>query len=104
MAQEQRGRRRTAVGVVTRDKMHKTRRVEIPRLVKHARYGKYIRRRTICYVHDDNNDSHLGDMVEIMETRPLSKSKNWRLLRVVTRAPVTVALPPEVTGQEPAKP
>jgi small subunit ribosomal protein S17 len=101
--QEVRGRRRVVIGIVTSDKMNKTRRVEIPRLVKHARYGKYIRRRTICYVHDDKNDSHLGDMVEIMETRPLSKTKNWRLLRVVTRAPVTVALPPEVTGQEPAK-
>src|SRR5262249_32935093 len=101
--QEVRGRRRVVIGVVTSDKMNKTRRVEIPRLVKHVRYGKYIRRRTICYVHDDKNDSHLGDMVEIMETRPLSKTKNWRLLRVVTRAPVTVALPPEVTGQEAGK-
>ena len=64
-----------------------TRRVEIPRLVKHARYGKYIRRRTICHVHDENNESHTGDTVEIMETRPLSKLKNWRLVRVVTRAP-----------------
>ncbi|OAI54429.1 30S ribosomal protein S17 [Planctomycetaceae bacterium SCGC AG-212-F19] len=97
-----RGQRRTAVGVVTSDKMNKTRRVEIPRLVKHPRYGKYIKRRTICYVHDENNDSHKGDMVEIMETRPLSKSKNWRLLRVVTRAPVA-PLPSEIAGVEPPK-
>lgn len=101
-AQEVRGRRRVVSGVVTSDKMNKTRRVEIPRLVKHARYGKYIRRRTICYVHDEANDSHLGDLVEIMETRPLSKSKNWRLLRVITRAPVAVALAPEVLGPEDA--
>src|SRR5437763_2247381 len=91
-----RGVRRTAVGVVTSDKMNKTRRVEIPRLVKHPRYGKYIKRRTICYVHDEKNDSHKGDMVEIMETRPLSKLKNWRLLRVVTRAPQAAALPSEI--------
>ena len=71
--------------MVTSDKMNKTRRVEIPRLVKHARYGKYIRRRTICHVHDENNDSHAGDTVEIMESRPLSKTKHWRLVRVVAR-------------------
>src|SRR5262245_42401756 len=79
--------RHMAVGVVTSDKMNKSRRVEIPRLVKHARYGKYIRRRTICYVHDEGNESRLGDTVEIMETRPLSKTKNWRLVRIVTRGP-----------------
>ena len=84
--QEKRGQRRTAVGVVTSDKMNKTRRVEIPRLVKHARYGKYIRRRTICHVHDENNESKQGDMVEIVESRPYSKTKHWRLIRVVTRA------------------
>ena len=83
----ERGQRRVVVGVVTSDKMNKTRRVEIPRLVKHARYGKYIRRRTICKVHDEKNESHTGDTVEIMETRPLSKTKNWRLLRVVAKAP-----------------
>ena len=89
---EKRGNRRTLVGVVTRDKMVKTRRVEIQRLVKHARYGKYIKRRTVCYVHDEQNESHIGDIVEIMETRPLSKMKNWRLVRVVTKAPGTEAL------------
>ena len=66
--------------------MNKTRRVEIPRLVKHPRYGKYINRRTICHVHDEKNESHIGDTVEIMETRPLSKTKHWRLVRVVTEA------------------
>lgn len=85
--QVERGNRRVEIGVVTRDKMNKTRRVEIPRLVKHARYGKYIRRRTICYIHDEKNESHIGDTVEIMETRPLSKLKCWRLVRVVTRGP-----------------
>jgi small subunit ribosomal protein S17 len=83
----QRGKRRIEIGVVTSDKMQKTRRVEIPRLVKHVRYGKYIKRRTICHVHDENNESQVGDTVQIMETRPLSKTKTWRLVRVVTKAP-----------------
>jgi small subunit ribosomal protein S17 len=103
MDNEQRGKRRLAVGVVTSDKMQKTRRVEIPRLVKHARYGKYIRRRTICHVHDEQNDSHTGDTVEIMETRPLSKTKAWRLVRVVTRAPQTVVASAEKPAAQPAE-
>src|SRR5437667_6852329 len=86
---EARRQRRTLTGVVTRDKMDKTRRVEIERLVKHSRYGKYIKRRTVCYAHDETNETHNGDTVEIMETRPLSKTKNWRLVRVVKKAPVT---------------
>jgi small subunit ribosomal protein S17 len=81
----ERGRRRTEVGVVTSDKMNKTRRVEIPRLVKHPTYGKYVKRRTICHVHDENNESKAGDTVEIVESRPISKLKHWRLVRVVTR-------------------
>jgi small subunit ribosomal protein S17 len=85
MAEQSRGIRRLATGVVTSDKMNKTRRVEIPRLVKHPRYGKYIRRRTICHVHDEQNESHEGDTVEIMESRPLSKTKHWRLVRVVRK-------------------
>lgn len=96
----ERGNRRVEVGVVTSDKMNKTRRVEIPRLVKHARYGKYIRRRTVCHVHDEGNESKKGDTVEIMETRPLSRTKHWRLVRVVTRAPggaVTTAEEPAAT-------
>ncbi len=100
-ANSERGKRRVETGVVTSDKMNKTRRVEIPRLVKHPRYGKYIRRRTVCHVHDENNESRLGDTVEIMETRPLSKTKNWRLVRVVTKAP---ALPAHQTETAPATP
>ncbi len=97
----QRGRRRVEIGVVTSDKMNKTRRVEIPRLVKHPKYGKYIRRRTICHVHDENNESRQGDQVEIMETRPLSKLKHWRLVRIVTRAPGQET-PTEPVEQTPA--
>jgi small subunit ribosomal protein S17 len=75
--------RKTEIGVVTSDKMQKTRRVELERLVPHPKYGKYLRCRTTCYAHDDENSSHLGDIVEIMETRPLSKQKRWRIVRIV---------------------
>jgi small subunit ribosomal protein S17 len=95
-----RKQRTLVIGVVTSDKMNKTRRVEIPRLVKHPRYGKYIKRRTICHVHDEKNESHKGDQVEIMETRPLSKTKHWRLVRIVRQAP-TQAPPPAVAVPEP---
>ena len=99
-----RGKRRVAIGVVTSEKMNKSRRVELPRLVKHQRYGKYIRRRTICHVHDENNESRLGDTVEIMESRPISKTKHWRLVRVVSKAPQAAThmteLTPELTGQK----
>jgi small subunit ribosomal protein S17 len=88
---EDRGNRRVVVGLVTSDKMNKTRRVEVPRVVKHPRYGKYVRRRTVCHAHDENNESRTGDTVEIMETRPISKMKHWRLVRVVVKAPAQVA-------------
>lgn len=82
-----RTQRRKLTGIVTRDKNDKTRRVEISRLTKHARYGKYVKTRTVCYVHDEKNESHKGDTVEIAESRPMSRSKRWRLVRVVKRAP-----------------
>jgi small subunit ribosomal protein S17 len=74
-------------GVVTRDKMAKTRRVEVERLVRHPKYGKFVKRRTVCYVHDERNESHLGDTVEIIESRPLSKLKRWELVKIVKKAP-----------------
>lgn len=77
--------KKIATGVVTNDKTAKTRRVEIPRLVKHRAYGKYVHRKTVCYVHDENNESSNGDTVEITECRPLSKTKRWSLLRVVQK-------------------
>ena len=77
--------RRVEVGVVTGDKMHKSRRVEIPRLIKHAKYGKYLRRKTVCHVHDENNTSHVGDTVEIVECAPKSKLKRWDLVRIVAQ-------------------
>jgi len=79
--------RRVLQGVVTRDKMSKTRRVEVERLVRHPKYGKFVKRRTVCYVHDERNDSRLGDTVEIVESRPLSKTKRWELVKIVKKAP-----------------
>jgi small subunit ribosomal protein S17 len=81
-----RTQRKTIVGVVRTAKMDKTRRVEVPRLQKHPKYGKYVKRRTVCYMHDEKNESKVGDTVEIMETRPMSKLKRWRLVRVVAAA------------------
>ena len=78
-----RRRRKTEIGIVASDKMSKTRRVVVQRLVPHPKYGKLLRRRTVCHAHDESNSSRLGDVVEIMETRPLSKLKRWRIVRVV---------------------
>jgi len=78
--------KRVVVGVVTKDKAAKTRRVEIPRLVKHPKYGKYLRRKTVCSVHDEENVSQRGDTVEIVECRPRSKMKRWELVRVVEKS------------------
>lgn len=78
--------KRVLVGIVTADKTPKTRRVEVMRLAQHPKYGKTLRRRTICYVHDENDESHLGDTVEIEESRPLSRTKRWRLVRVVAKS------------------
>lgn len=100
--------RRRLIGTVTRDKMAKTRRVEVPRSYRHPKYGKTIRSRTICYVHDDTDETHNGDVVEIVESRPLSKLKRWDLVRVVRKyvAPQLVvaapAQPVETVVEQPA--
>jgi small subunit ribosomal protein S17 len=100
------GNRRVVTGIVTRDKNDKTRRVEVERLVKHPKYGKFIKQRTICYAHDESNESHLGDTVEIVESRPLSRTKRWRLVRVVTKAPSRTLsnLEGAVAGADAARP
>ena len=78
--------------------------MEIPRLVKHPVYGKYIRQRTVCYVHDENNESAMGDTVEIVESRPRSKTKRWELVRVVEKSrAVDVAALRAAAKQEAAK-
>jgi small subunit ribosomal protein S17 len=81
-----RGRRRTVVGVVTSDKMQKTIVVEIERLVRHPKFGKYLRSSTTCKAHDEKREAKVGDRVELMETRPLSATKRWRLVRIVEKA------------------
>jgi small subunit ribosomal protein S17 len=78
--------KRVEIGVVKSDKTPKTRRVEIPRLIRHPKYGKILHRRTVCHVHDETNESHEGDTVEIMESRPRSRLKRWELVRVVTKS------------------
>src|SRR5690242_1364252 len=80
--------KRVEVGIVTSDKAPKSRRVEIPRLVKHKKYGKYLHRRTVCHVHDEKEESHAGDTVEIVECAPKSKLKRWELVRVVKKSQV----------------
>lgn len=77
--------KKVAIGVVTSDSAAKSCRVEISRLVKHPKYGKYLRRRTVCHVHDETNESGKGDMVEIVECRPKSKLKRWELVRVIEK-------------------
>ena len=81
-----RGIHKTMVGIVVSDRMDKTVVVLVQRLVKHPLYQKYIRKRKRYKVHDEKNDCHLGDRVLIMETRPLSKTKRWRLVEIVERA------------------
>ncbi len=75
--------RKTLIGVVTSDKCSKTRRVEVARLYQHAKYGKIVRGKTVCHVHDPKNETHVGDTVEIVECPPRSALKRWELLRVV---------------------
>ncbi len=77
--------KKQVIGVVTSDRASKTRRVEINRLVKHPKYGKFIHRRTVCHVHDEQNESGEGDTVEIIECPPKSKLKRWDLVRVVAK-------------------
>ena len=78
--------KKVVVGVVMSDKMDKTRRVEIDRVEKHARYGKYMHRRTVCMVHDPENTSKVGDTVEIRECQPMSKLKRWEFVRVIQKS------------------
>jgi len=83
-----RKQRPVRVGVVVSDKADKTIRVSMNRQVKHPKYGKYIRRRTNLQAHDEQNVAKVGDTVEITECRPFSRTKHWRLLRVVRAAAV----------------
>lgn len=85
-AEVKRGPRRARIAVVESDQRDKTIKVRIDRLVKHAKYGKYQRRRSVLHAHDEKNEARKGDVVEIVECRPISKTKSWRLSRIVRRA------------------
>ena len=91
-ADSQRGTRSVETGIVISDVRNKTITVELKRLYKHPRYGKYIYRSTNVHAHDEKNEAKKGDRVEVVETRPISKQKHWRLVRVVERAVVLGSL------------
>ena len=83
---ENRRLRKERTGVVTSDKMDKSIVVIVERKVKHPIYGKFVKKTTKFIAHDEKNDCHIGDKVKIMETRPLSKNKCWRLVEIIERA------------------
>jgi small subunit ribosomal protein S17 len=95
---------RTVEGVVASDKGDKTIKVVVNYQTKHAKYGKYLKRRTVLHAHDEKNEAKEGDTVQIAECRPVSKTKHHRLLRIVTRAPeraVQVSAEEVMTGKAP---
>lgn len=83
---EERNNRKVREGVVVSDKMDKSIVIKVERKMKHPIYGKFLKRSTKFMAHDENNDCHIGDRVRIMETRPLSKNKCWRLVEIIERA------------------
>ena len=82
----ERNLRKTRIGVVTSNKMTKTITVAVERKVKHPIYGKFVKKTTKFHAHDEKNECTVGDIVKIMETRPLSKTKRWRLVEIVEKA------------------
>ncbi|MGP1362113.1 MAG: 30S ribosomal protein S17 [Bacteroides sp.] len=86
MSELVRNLRKERQGIVVSNRMDKTIVVQIERRVRHAKYGKFVKRRTRFYAHDAENACNVGDVVRIMETRPLSKTKCWRLVEIVERA------------------
>jgi len=95
---------RTMTGVVASDRANKTIRVVVEYQTRHPKYGKYLRQRTVLQVHDERNEAHVGDRVEIAACRPLSKTKHHRLVRIVERAPeraVQVSAEEVMTGKAP---
>lgn len=84
--EEKRNLRKERIGIVTSDKMQKSIVVAVERKVKHPKYGKFVKKTTKFVAHDENDDCNIGDTVKIMETRPLSKNKNWRLVEIIERA------------------
>ncbi len=86
MSTVERKTRKSRIGLVTSDKMDKTITVAVERKVKHPFYGKFLKKTTKFHAHDENNQCGIGDTVRIMETRPLSKTKRWRLVEIVEKA------------------
>jgi small subunit ribosomal protein S17 len=82
----ERNLRKTRIGTVTSNKMDKTCTVAVERKVKHPMYGKFVKKTTKFHAHDEKNECTIGDVVKIMETRPLSKTKRWRLVEVIEKA------------------
>ena len=82
----ERNLRKERIGIVTSDKMEKSIVVAVERRVKHEKYGKFVKKTTKFTAHDENNTCGIGDLVRIMETRPLSKNKNWRLVEIIEKA------------------
>jgi small subunit ribosomal protein S17 len=78
--------RKTKTGIVSSDKMDKTVTVAVERKVKHPIYGKFVKKTTKFHAHDEKNEAKPGDVVKIMETRPLSKTKRWRLVEIIEKA------------------
>jgi small subunit ribosomal protein S17 len=83
---QERGRRKIRTGVVVSDKMDKTVLIKVDRKMRHPLYKKIVRRSAKLAVHDEGNEAHVGDTVRVMETRPLSKTKRWRIVEIVERA------------------
>ena len=83
---EKRNLRKERIGIVTSDKMDKSVVVAVERKVKHPKYGKFVKKTSKFFAHDEKNECNIGDTVRIMETRPLSKLKNWRLVEIVEKA------------------
>jgi small subunit ribosomal protein S17 len=86
MEENTRNLRKERIGIVVSNKMEKSIVVAVKRKVKHPVYGKFINKTTKFYAHDEENTSHIGDVVRIMEIRPLSKTKCWRLVEIIERA------------------
>jgi small subunit ribosomal protein S17 len=84
-ATQTRNLRKTRIGIVTSNKMTKTITVAVERKVKHPIYGKFVKKTTKFHAHDEKNEASIGDVVRIMETRPLSKTKRWRLVEIVEK-------------------
>src|SRR4051795_10812120 len=83
--EQKRKLRNRVIGMVTSDKVSKSRKVVVEYLSRHAKYNKYVKRQTVLHVHDEKNECRVGDQVEVMACRPMSKTKTYRLVRIVTK-------------------